>query len=110
MIRRPPRSTLFPYTTLFRSVSTDGGVTFSSLSGATSTTLSFTTALSQNGNHYRAVFTNSAGTATTTAATLTVNTRPPPPPPPPNHTQTPTHTSTFTPPATRSPPPPSPCP
>src|SRR5436190_9951416 len=25
MIRRPPRSTLFPYTTLFRSVSSDGG-------------------------------------------------------------------------------------
>src|SRR2546426_6092221 len=24
MIRRPPRSTLFPYTTLFRSVATDG--------------------------------------------------------------------------------------
>src|SRR5256885_5432694 len=26
MIRRPPRSTLFPYTTLFRSVAGDGGV------------------------------------------------------------------------------------
>src|SRR3712207_22276 len=26
MIRRPPRSTLFPYTTLFRSYLTDGGV------------------------------------------------------------------------------------
>src|SRR5438034_2494029 len=26
MIRRPPRSTLFPYTTLFRSVQTDPGV------------------------------------------------------------------------------------
>src|SRR5258708_13699543 len=26
MIRRPPRSTLFPYTTLFRSVHIDGGV------------------------------------------------------------------------------------
>src|SRR5687767_15492667 len=25
MIRRPPRSTLFPYTTLFRSVPADGG-------------------------------------------------------------------------------------
>src|SRR3712207_6981240 len=25
MIRRPPRSTLFPYTTLFRSVALDGG-------------------------------------------------------------------------------------
>src|SRR5256885_5502353 len=26
MIRRPPRSTLFPYTTLFRSVSVEGGM------------------------------------------------------------------------------------
>src|SRR3712207_7923851 len=26
MIRRPPRSTLFPYTTLFRSLSSDAGV------------------------------------------------------------------------------------
>src|SRR3712207_8110103 len=26
MIRRPPRSTLFPYTTLFRSVAVSGGV------------------------------------------------------------------------------------
>src|SRR5438045_7615792 len=25
MIRRPPRSTLFPYTTLFRSIDADGG-------------------------------------------------------------------------------------
>src|SRR5258708_14474515 len=28
MIRRPPRSTLFPYTTLFRSTSTNGGATW----------------------------------------------------------------------------------
>jgi len=27
MIRRPPRSTLFPYTTLFRSASTESGIT-----------------------------------------------------------------------------------
>src|SRR3712207_8618741 len=33
MIRRPPRSTLFPYTTLFRSVSDDGGVLFEGLGG-----------------------------------------------------------------------------
>src|SRR3712207_7545924 len=26
MIRRPPRSTLFPYTTLFRSLDRDGGI------------------------------------------------------------------------------------
>src|SRR5256885_6470080 len=29
MIRRPPRSTLFPYTTLFRSASVEGGFCFS---------------------------------------------------------------------------------
>src|SRR2546430_11331827 len=29
MIRRPPRSTLFPYTTLFRSLETDGDVELS---------------------------------------------------------------------------------
>jgi len=69
-----------PTPTVQWQVSTDGGVTFSNVSGATSTTLSFTTSLSQNGNRYRAVFTNTAGTATTTAATLTVNATPPPPP------------------------------
>src|SRR3712207_8698407 len=31
MIRRPPRSTLFPYTTLFRSSSADGGLSFNVL-------------------------------------------------------------------------------
>src|SRR5437773_821398 len=60
-------------------VSTNSGATFSNISGATATTLSFTTALSQSGNQYRAVFTNRAGTATTTAATLTVNATPPSP-------------------------------
>ncbi len=53
-------------------ISTDGGVTFTNLAGATSSTLNFTTTLAQNGNEFRAVFTNSQGTATTTAATLTV--------------------------------------
>src|SRR2546429_5971548 len=36
MIRRPPRSTLFPYTTLFRSFSIDSGITFSTSSIAVS--------------------------------------------------------------------------
>jgi hypothetical protein len=65
-----------PTPTVQWQVSTDGGVTFSNVSGATSATLSFATALSQNGNRYRAVFTNAAGPATTTAATLTVNATP----------------------------------
>src|SRR3712207_7044733 len=34
MIRRPPRSTLFPYTTLFRSVRTDGRPVLDSLTFA----------------------------------------------------------------------------
>src|SRR5256885_8954510 len=35
MIRRPPRSTLFPYTTLFRSVYADGRLFFNTLDGQT---------------------------------------------------------------------------
>jgi hypothetical protein len=54
--------------------STDGGATFLNIAGATATTLSFTASTGQNGNQYRAVFTNSVGSATTTAATLTVST------------------------------------
>src|SRR5438477_7018936 len=34
MIRRPPRSTLFPYTTLFRSASTFFGASFAGAAGA----------------------------------------------------------------------------
>ena len=62
-----------PTPTVQWQVSTDGGTTYANVSGATSTTLtvaSVTTA--QSGNKYRAVFTNSGGTATTNAATLTV--------------------------------------
>jgi Bacterial Ig-like domain (group 3)/Immunoglobulin I-set domain len=62
-----------PVPTVQWQVSTDGGATFNNVPGATSTTLSFTAALGQNGNKYRAVFTNSQGSATTTAATLTVS-------------------------------------
>jgi len=57
-------------------VSTDGGATFSNIAGATSTTLGFVATVGQNGNQYRAVFTNTAGGTTTTAATLTVTTVP----------------------------------
>jgi hypothetical protein len=65
-----------PTPTVQWQVSTGIGETFSIIPGATSTTLSFTTALFENGNQYRAVFTNSAGTAATTGATLTVNSAP----------------------------------
>src|SRR5690348_4783604 len=62
-----------PAPTVQWQVSSNGGGTFSNLSGATSTTLSFTTAGSQNGYKYQAVFTNSAGSATTASATLTIS-------------------------------------
>lgn len=65
-----------PAATVQWQVSTDGGATFSNIPGATSTTLSFTAALSQNGYRYRAVFTSPLGTATTTSATLTVSAPP----------------------------------
>jgi hypothetical protein len=65
-----------PAPTVQWQVSTDGGATFSNVGGATSTTLTFTAVAGQNGNQYRAVFTNTVGNATTTAATLTVNTLP----------------------------------
>ena len=50
---------------------------FTNITGATSTTYSFTATAAQTGYEYQAVFTNSQGTATTTAATLTVLTTPP---------------------------------
>jgi hypothetical protein len=94
-----------PTPTVQWQVSTDGGVTFSNVSGATSTALSFTTTSSQNGNQYRAVFTNSAGTATTTSATLTVNSPTPPAitTQPANQTVGAGQTATFTAAATGSP-------
>ena len=62
-----------PTPTVIWQVSTNGGASYNDIGWATSTTLSFTTVSSHNGFLFRAVFTNSAGTATTTAATLTVN-------------------------------------
>ena len=57
-------------------VSSDGGATWSAISGATGTIYTFTAAASDHGKRYRAVFTNSAGSATSSAALLTVNTAP----------------------------------
>ncbi len=56
--------------------STNGGASFTNIAGATSTSYTFTTAAGDNGNMYRAVFTNVVSTATTTAATLNVGTAP----------------------------------
>ena len=69
-----------PTPTVQWQVSTNGGSTFSNISGATSTTLSFTATAAQNGDEYQAVFSNSVGTATTSAATLTVDFAPRSPP------------------------------
>ena len=48
-------------------VSTDGGSTFTAISGATSPTYSFTPDSTYNNNQYEAVFTNSAGSVTSNA-------------------------------------------
>jgi autotransporter-associated beta strand protein len=61
-----------PTPTVQWQVSTNGGASFSDISAATNPSLTFTTAFSQNGNLFRAVFSNSAGSVNTTAATLTV--------------------------------------
>lgn len=63
-----------PAPTVQWQVSSDGGATFTDIPGATSTTLTFTATMSQNGNFYRAVFTNASGSVTSSAASLTVNT------------------------------------
>jgi hypothetical protein len=62
-----------PTPTVQWQVSTDGGVTFTNIAGATSATYTIaSTTASQNGYRYRAVFTNTLGSATTTTAVLTV--------------------------------------
>lgn len=53
--------------------STDKGITWYDIIGETSTTLSFTATLNDNGNQYRAVFTNSIGSVISDVATLQVN-------------------------------------
>jgi hypothetical protein len=54
-------------------VSTNGGATWTNISGATSTTFTLsTTTASENGYEYRAMFMNSLGSATTAVAVLTI--------------------------------------
>lgn len=63
-----------PTPTVQWELSTDNGSTWSNIAGATGT--SYTTAsttTTMNGHRYRAVFTNSAGSATSNSAILTVN-------------------------------------
>ncbi len=61
-----------PSPTIQWQVSTDGGVNYSNLVGQTSNFLVFPAQVAQNGNRYRALFTNAAGTVPTSAATLVV--------------------------------------
>jgi alpha-tubulin suppressor-like RCC1 family protein len=66
-----------PTPTVQWEVSTNGGATWSAIEGATATKLTIASAhVSENGNQYRAHFTNVAGEATSKAATLTVRLAP----------------------------------
>ncbi len=62
-----------PAPTVQWQVSTDGGATFTNITGATSTTFSIVVVATNNGSEYRAVFTNSQGSATSSTAVLTVD-------------------------------------
>jgi hypothetical protein len=53
-------------------VSGDGGRSWSNIAGATASTYSFRARSADSGDEYRAVFTNTVGSASTTVATLTV--------------------------------------
>src|SRR5258706_3316659 len=80
MIRRPPRSTLFPYTTLFRSVQNGGEL---SLGSATVAGGVFSTDISLSGDgvhHVRAIQTDIPGNPTTSSAALDITTSAPHPP------------------------------
>ena len=70
-------ATAVPSPTVQWQVSTNGGSTFTNISGATNGTYSLVTALTQNGDQYRAAFTNPVGTVYSSAALLTVNPVPP---------------------------------
>jgi hypothetical protein len=61
-----------PAPTVQWQVSINNGASFTNIPGATSTTYAMTAATPQSGYQYRAVFANSAGTATTMAATLVI--------------------------------------
>jgi hypothetical protein len=61
-----------PTPTVQWQVSSDHGRKFTNIAGATSATYNFTAAADQNGDDYRAAFTNSQGSATSNAAPLTV--------------------------------------
>ena len=55
-------------------ISTDNGVTWTNIVGATAATYSFTATAGNNGNQFRCVATSSCGSGTSNAATLTITT------------------------------------
>ena len=61
-----------PNPTVKWQVSSDGGITWTDIPGATSTTYSFLAQTTDNGKRYRAVFTNSNASVSTAAAILSV--------------------------------------
>jgi hypothetical protein len=66
-------SSNYPIPSVQWQVSTNGGANFTDIGGATTPILSFTVGIADNGNQYRAVFTNPAGLVASSAAVLTVN-------------------------------------
>src|SRR2546426_9010071 len=73
MIRRPPRSTLFPYTTLFRSLSDSGRI-----SGSATPVLTITNLQPGDTGGYTFLASNSLSAAASSIASLTVLTSPGP--------------------------------
>ncbi len=63
----------YPAPTIQWQVSSDGGSTWSNISGASTNPYQVTAAISDNGYLYRAVFTNGSGSAATAGATLSVS-------------------------------------
>jgi hypothetical protein len=92
-----------PTPTLQWQVSTNVGSSWTDIAGATNTTYSFTAAAVDNGKLYRAVFTNTYGTATSTSAALIVEFAPSVTTNPSNQTVSPGDTVTFTSAATGNP-------
>jgi subtilase family serine protease len=61
-----------PAPTVQWQVSTDGGITYTNISGATGLAYTVTPSLADSGDRFRAVFTNVAGSMNTSSALLTV--------------------------------------
>jgi hypothetical protein len=85
-----------PTPTVQWEVSANGGTSWTAASGATSPALTFTTAAGDDGKLYRAVFTNSGGTATSVAALLAVGEAPVVTTQPANRTVNAGQSATFT--------------